>query len=163
MVHFGQPRLSDLIGNSYVVDAHNRAPAFHERHIPPAPIHASQAFANPYNPESGSLVQGDARLVSGKILACRVQIPLRSEAATSSLRSSRPMPRPRARSATYTLTSATPAYTHRPETGLNAAHPSASPAARASNRQRGKWPAFHRSQSGADFSKVAFPVAMPSR
>jgi len=73
------------------------------------------------------------------------------------------MPRPRARSATYTLTSATPPYTHLPETGLNAAHPSNSPPVRASSRQCSKWPAFHRSQSGADFSKVAFPVAMPSR
>jgi hypothetical protein len=61
---------------------------------------------------------------SGKIPACSVQIPFFSDSGTSACNSALPTPRRRAALATYTDTSATPAYTRRLETGLSAAHPS---------------------------------------
>ena len=64
---------------------------------------------------------------SGKIPACSVQRPWASEVATNAASSCRPTPRPRAAPATYTLTSATPPYTQRPDTGDRAAQPSTRP------------------------------------
>ena len=51
----------------------------------------------------------------------------------------------------------------RPDTALRAAHPKTSPSDRATILASGKWPASHFSHSGAVCSKVAFPVAMPSK
>jgi hypothetical protein len=50
----------------------------------------------------------------------------------------------------------------RPETGLSAAHPSTRLPLRATSRQDRMCLASHLSHSGADFSRVAFPVAIPS-
>src|SRR5579863_4799741 len=63
---------------------------------------------------------------SGKIPACSVQTPSRSDASTSAAIREDPIFLPLSRSATYTLTSATPAYTQRLETALSAAQPKTS-------------------------------------
>src|SRR6266566_5680816 len=99
---------------------------------------------------------------SGKIPACKVQIPSLSEASTSEANSFVPVPCPRDCRATYTLTSATPAYTHLFETGLRAAHPSTPSLERATSLQARRWLASQEAHSGGDFSKVAFPVLIPA-
>src|SRR3982075_2053140 len=99
---------------------------------------------------------------AGKIPACKVQIPSRSDASTSEANSFVPIPRPRDCRATYTLTSATPAYAHLLETGLRAAHPSTPSPERATSLQARRWPASQGAHSGDDLSNVAFPVLIPS-
>src|SRR5258708_19448504 len=94
--------------------------------------------------------------------ACKVQIPSRSDASMSEVNSFVPTPWLRDRRATYTLTSATPAYTHLLETGLRAAHPSTPSRERATTLQIRRWPASQEAHSGGDFSKVALPVLIPS-
>src|SRR5688572_7154989 len=94
--------------------------------------------------------------------AWSVHSPWDSEAATSAESSALPTPRPCATAATYTLTSATPAYTQRLETGLSAAHPITRPSSSATSRQDVRCPASQSGQYGVDVMKVAFLVAIPS-
>src|SRR4029077_6839770 len=54
---------------------------------------------------------------SGKIPVCKVQTPFFSDDLINAARSPRPSPFPRPASPTYILTSATPAYAQRSETG----------------------------------------------
>ncbi len=97
-----------------------------------------------------------------KIPACSVQKPATSDASTSAVSSRRPTPRPRASAPTYTLTSATPAYTHRPDTGVSAAQETTAPSRSATRRAAATCAASHASHVGTAVSKVAVPVAIPS-
>ncbi len=99
---------------------------------------------------------------SGKMPACSVHRPARSDASTSAESSRPPTPCPRAPSPTYTLTSPTPPYTQRDVTGLRAAHPRRRSRCRATSRQSARWVSSQCSHSGTSVSKVARPVASPS-
>jgi hypothetical protein len=100
---------------------------------------------------------------SGNIPACSVQIPAASDPRINSANNFGPTPRPRALAATYTLTSATPRYTCRFDTGLSAAQPAIAPPDFATNRDDGKCAVSQSTHSDAAVSNVAFPVAIPSR
>jgi len=90
-------------------------------------------------------------MFSGNIPACNVHIPSISLKATSSSKSASPIPFPDCSGSTYTLTSATPAYTQREETGVNAAHPIKLPFSSAIILQVLRCELSHSSQEGALF------------
>jgi len=88
-------------------------------------------------------------MFSGNIPACNVHIPSASLKATSSSKSASPVPLPDCSGSTYTLTSATPAYTQRDETGVNAAQPKTLSSNTATILQVLRCELSHSSQDGA--------------
>lgn len=88
-------------------------------------------------------------IFSGNIPACNVHIPSISLKATSSCKSASPIPLPGCLGSTYTLTSATPAYTQREETGVSAAHPTTLSSTNATILQVPRCELSHSSQEGA--------------
>jgi len=88
-------------------------------------------------------------MFSGNIPACNVHIPSASLNATSSSKSASPIPFPDCSGSTYTLTSATPAYTQREETGVSAAHPTTLSSTNATILQVPRCELSHSSQEGA--------------
>jgi hypothetical protein len=88
-------------------------------------------------------------IFSGKIPDCNVHNPFSSLSVMSCANNFLPIPFPLALLATYMLTSATPSYTQREDTGESDAHPSISSPSKAANLQKDKWLLSHASHSGA--------------
>lgn len=106
----------------------------------------------------------NARLaaLAGRIPAWSVHIPASSDPLTRASSSAPPTPRPCAAGSTYTDTSATPPYTHRPDTALSAAQPTTRPPLSATSRGSGRWSSSHASQPGTPVSNVATPLSIPA-